>query len=248
MASMQDVNTATSTQSPVAGDDRITIDVKNTMRNGLKEGDVAILEEEPPKTYYSSLSVWLMVLFSGLAIGSDGYNAAVIGNVELLLAILYPDDLTTAIYQRLSNAFLIGMIIGMILFGVISDQLGRKTGAVATTILLVLGITLSTAANGTTSTGMFWMLIVARGVAGVGAGGEYPVSGAGAAEATDEDDKFRKRRGFMFAMLADLSASLGYVWGGLSQVCIAKTEDAVLVGLEEILASATRCSFNLVPV
>ncbi|GKT56178.1 major facilitator superfamily transporter [Colletotrichum tofieldiae] len=198
MASMQDVNTATSTQSPVAGDDKITIDVKNTMRNGLKEGDVAILEEEPPKTYYSSLSVWLMVLFSGLAIGSDGYNAAVIGNVELLLAVLYPDDLTTAIYQRLSNAFLIGMIIGMILFGVISDQLGRKTGAVATTILLVLGITLSTAANGTTSTGMFWMLIVARGVAGVGAGGEYPVSGAGAAEATDEDDKFRKRRGFIF--------------------------------------------------
>lgn len=28
--------------------------------------------EEPEKTYYSKLSVWLMVLFSGLAIGSDG--------------------------------------------------------------------------------------------------------------------------------------------------------------------------------
>lgn len=28
--------------------------------------------EEPTKTYYSKLSVWLMVLFSGLAIGSDG--------------------------------------------------------------------------------------------------------------------------------------------------------------------------------
>ena len=53
------------------------------------------------------------------------------------------------------------------------------------------------------------MMIVARGIAGVGAGGEYPVSGAGAAEATDESDKYRKRRGFMFAMLADLSASLG---------------------------------------
>lgn len=42
-----------------------------------------------------------------------------------------------------------------------------------------------------------------------------PVSGAGAAEATDESSKYRKHRGFMFAMLADLSASLGYVWGGL---------------------------------
>lgn len=28
--------------------------------------------DEPEKAYYSKLSVWLMVLFSGLAIGSDG--------------------------------------------------------------------------------------------------------------------------------------------------------------------------------
>lgn len=27
---------------------------------------------EPEKTYYSKASVWFMVLFSGLAIGSDG--------------------------------------------------------------------------------------------------------------------------------------------------------------------------------
>ncbi|OMP86440.1 putative metabolite transport protein GIT1, partial [Diplodia seriata] len=108
-----------------------------------------------------------------------------------------------------------GMIIGMLLFGGIVDQFGRKTGAVATTILLVLGIALSAGASGTTETGMFWMLIVARGIAGVGAGGEYPVSGAGATEATDENKALRKHRGFMFAMLADLSASLGYVFGGL---------------------------------
>lgn len=107
------------------------------------------------------------------------------------------------------------MIVGMLLFGVVADQLGRKTGAVATTALLVLGIVLSAASNGQSDTGMFWMLIVARGIAGVGAGGEYPVSGAGAAEATDESAHYRKHRGFMFAMLADLSASLGYVWGGL---------------------------------
>lgn len=107
------------------------------------------------------------------------------------------------------------MIIGMLFFGGIVDQFGRKTGAVATTLLLVLGIALSAGASGTTETGMFWMLIVARGVAGVGAGGEYPVSGAGATEASDESGPLRKHRGFMFAMLGDLSASLGYVFGGL---------------------------------
>ena len=123
-----------------------------------------------------------------------------IGNVELLLAVLYPEALTTSIYQRLSNAFLIGMIVGMLLFGVVVDQLGRKTGAVATTVLLVLGIVLSAAAHGTDATGMFLMLIIARGIAGVGAGGEYPVSGAGAVEASDENGSMRKRRGFMFAV------------------------------------------------
>lgn len=138
-----------------------------------------------------------------------------IGNVELLLAILYPKALTNSMYSRLSNAFLVGMIIGMLFFGFVADQLGRKTGAVATTTLLVLGIVLSTAANGVTDAGLLWMLVIARGIAGVGAGGEYPVSGAGATEATDESRQYRKRRGFMFAMLGDLSSSLGYVWGGL---------------------------------
>ncbi|KAL0940211.1 major facilitator superfamily transporter [Colletotrichum truncatum] len=194
---------------------QVTTGDKKVNRDNEHNGKVDIIAEESEKTYYSTLSVWLMVLFSGLAIGSDGYNAAVIGNVELLLAILYPEELTTTIYQRLSNAFLIGMIVGMVLFGIVVDQLGRKTGAVATTVLLVIGITLSAASNGNSPTGMFWMLIIARGIAGVGAGGEYPVSGAGAAEATDEDAKYRKRRGFMFAMLADLSSSLGYIWGAL---------------------------------
>jgi MFS family permease len=131
------------------------------------------------------------------------------------MRVIYPDSLTAGISTRLSNAFLIGMIIGMLLFGGVVDQLGRKTGAVATTLLLVLGIAMSAGSSGGTETGMFWMLIVSRGIAGVGAGGEYPVSGAGAAEATDENSSYRKHRGFYFAMLADLSASLGYIWAAL---------------------------------
>ncbi|KAM5374809.1 hypothetical protein ACJZ2D_006303 [Fusarium nematophilum] len=191
----------------------------NTKRTET-EVEAGVVVDNPDKTYYSRLSVWLMVLFSGLAIGSDGYNAAVIGNIQLLMAVLYPDTLTSSISSRLSNAFLIGMIIGMLFFGLIVDQFGRKTGAVATTTLLVVGIALSAAANGSSDLGLFWMLIVARGVAGVGAGGEYPVSGAGAAEATDESAQYRKHRGFMFAMLADLSASLGYVWAGLTPLLL----------------------------
>lgn len=80
------------------------------------------------------------------------------------MAVIYPESLTSAIHSRLSNAFMIGMIIGMLMFGGVVDQLGRKTGAVATTVLLVLGIALSAGSAGHTETGMFWMLIISRGL------------------------------------------------------------------------------------
>lgn len=91
--------------------------------------------------------------------------------------MLYPEALTNAMYSRLSNAFLIGMIVGMVMFGYVADQFGRKTGAVATTLLLTLGVIMSTAANGKSESGLLWMLVISRGIAGVGAGGEYPVTG-----------------------------------------------------------------------
>lgn len=36
--------------------------------------------------------------------------------MELLLAVLYPEALTDTIYDRLSNAFLIGMILSVSFF------------------------------------------------------------------------------------------------------------------------------------
>ena len=134
----------------------------------IEEGEVA---DSIKSARYSKLSVVLTIIFSGLAIGSDGFNSSIIGNLELILAILYPDALTTTMTSRLSNAFLIGMIVGMLGFGYVSDRLGRKSGAVLTTMILVVGIAMSAAASGTTDTGLFWMLVVSRGIAGVGAGG-----------------------------------------------------------------------------
>jgi hypothetical protein len=47
---------------------------------------------------------------------------------------------------------------------------------------------MSAASHGTTYEGMFWMLIISRGIAGVGAGGEYPVS-RGRTEYSDSTDQ-----------------------------------------------------------
>ncbi|CAJ2510393.1 Uu.00g050960.m01.CDS01 [Anthostomella pinea] len=144
---------AAQTESPNMAEPPIDAIVAEKKNEAIQRVDTDIENgsSEPEKTYYSKASVWLIILFSGLAIG----NAAVIGNISLLLAVLYPDELTSTISQRLSNAFLVGMIIGMLGFGIIVDKIGRKTGAVATTALLVLGIVLSTAASGSDPTGMF---------------------------------------------------------------------------------------------
>lgn len=48
-------------------------DSKSPVVTSVDSGDVKLQAQEvPEKTYYSKISVWFMVLFSGLAIGSDG--------------------------------------------------------------------------------------------------------------------------------------------------------------------------------
>ena len=96
--------------------------------------------------------------------------------MEPLFTDLYKDGMSSIIKTRLSNAYLIGEIFGMLFFGFVIDKIGRRTGIVFATFFLVLGIVLATAAHGTTQLGMFWMMIVARGIAGFGAGGELDQS------------------------------------------------------------------------
>ncbi|OGM43396.1 inorganic phosphate transporter [Aspergillus bombycis] len=165
----------------------------------------------------------LNVIISGLALFSDGYNAQIIGYMEPLFSVLfvpppykpYKDGMSSTIKGRLSNSFLIGEIFGMLFFGVLIDRVGRRTGVVAATAFLVLGIALAAAAHGKSELGMFWMMIVARGVAGFGAGGEYPVCATSATEAADETTKLRKNRGFLVASTTDFAVDLGFISAGI---------------------------------
>lgn len=51
-------------------------------------------------------------------------------------------------------------------------------------------------------------MIVARGIAGFGAGGEYPVCATNATEASDETAQLRKKRGFLVALTTDFAVDL----------------------------------------
>ncbi|KAE8377293.1 major facilitator superfamily domain-containing protein [Aspergillus bertholletiae] len=160
----------------------------------------------------------LNVIISGLALFSDGYNAQISECLPLTSFLVhgrYKDGMSPTIKGRLSNSFLIGEIFGMLFFGVLIDRVGRRTGVVAATTFLVLGIALAAAAHGTSELGMFWMMIIARGVAGFGAGGEYPVCATSATEAADETTMLRKNRGFLVASTTDFAVDLGFVSAGI---------------------------------
>ena len=108
----------------------------------------------------TKVSALFTVIFSGIALFSDGYNAAVVGYLNLLFAQIYPADVfDSTVKTRLSNSFLIGEIVGMLGFGAIIDQIGRKTGVLLTTTFLILGTALSAASSGTSPSGLLWMLV-----------------------------------------------------------------------------------------
>lgn len=136
-------------------------------------GELDVKEEQPPPPPVSKAASIMMVLVGGLALFSDGYNAQIVGYMNPVLAELYPDSYTKSLKTSMSNAFLIGEVFGMLFFGWGIDKLGRRSGIFWATAFLVLGIVLATAAHGTSNTGMFWMMIIGRGVAGFGAGGRF---------------------------------------------------------------------------
>lgn len=133
---------------------------------------VDIKEQEPVVRTPSKTSSVLMVLVGGVALFSDGYNAQIVGHMNPILSKIYPKEYTSSVKTSMSNAFLIGEVFGMLFFGWAIDRLGRKSGIFWATLFLVLGLVLATAAHGMTRHGMFWMMIIGRGVAGFGAGGE----------------------------------------------------------------------------
>ncbi|KAK7457098.1 hypothetical protein VKT23_010400 [Stygiomarasmius scandens] len=170
----------------------------------------------------ASISKWssiLSVLVAGMALFSDGYNIQIIGYMNSVLTKLYPDVMTTEMKARLNNSILVGDVVGMIFFGSCIDRWGRRLGIFATTFFLVLGIVLATAAHGTTPAGLLWMMVVGRGVAGVGAGGEYSVCTTQAIEAADENPYVQRRRGVLVATSTNSAIVSGFVASSVVSNC-----------------------------
>ncbi|GFZ43229.1 Probable metabolite transport protein GIT1 [Saitozyma sp. JCM 24511] len=180
---------------------------------GEGEGETAIspqtLEEgdAPLGKVTAKASDYFTLMASGFALVSDGYQNNLSTVFNAVFKILYPAVYTSVVSTRVSNSLLVGEVLGQVVVGLICDLVGRKTAMVGTTLLIVVGGILSTAASGSTPEGMFWMLTVARGMVGVGVGGEYPACSTSASESANE--KFGRDRGKVFILVTNLMLSIG---------------------------------------
>ncbi|KAI9739888.1 MAG: Plasma membrane permease, mediates uptake of glycerophosphoinositol and glycerophosphocholine [Claussenomyces sp. TS43310] len=154
-----------------------------------------------------SLSDLFTIFCSGAALVSDGYQNNLMTMTNVLLKKEYPKQYTSTVSTRVSNALLVGEILGQVVIGLTCDYMGRKAAIIITTLMIVIGGILATASNGVTIDGMFWMMTVCRGIIGFGTGGEYPASSTSASEAANEHTP--KSRGPIFILVTNLPLSFG---------------------------------------
>ncbi|KAH6884557.1 major facilitator superfamily domain-containing protein [Thelonectria olida] len=187
-----------------------TIETSSTPKyEATSESNPTDIEAAPmaPSSSRQSLSDLFTIICAGAALISDGYQNNLMTMSNVLFKKEYAKEYTATVSTRVSNALLVGEVLGQVAIGLTCDYMGRKTAIVLTTMCIVVGGILATASHGNSVDGMFWMMTVARGVVGFGTGGEYPASSVSASEAANE--RTPERRGPMFILVTNLPLSFG---------------------------------------
>ncbi|KAI0721315.1 MFS Git1p-like glycerophosphoinositol permease [Cerioporus squamosus] len=177
--------------------------------NEQKESTTPVKAQQPAQSRKAALSAYMTIAAAAFGLISDGYQNNIMTMTNVVFKKLYPIEYTSDVSTRVSNALLVGAVLGQVVVGLLCDRIGRKAALVTTTLLIVIGAILGTAAHGAHGSvqGMFWFLTVARGITGVGVGGEYPASSTSASEAANE--KILKQRGPVFIMVTNFVLSFG---------------------------------------
>lgn len=148
------------------------------------------------------------VLTGGAALMSDGYQQGVMTMTNVLLGQVLGSSYSTSYKTMVSNSMLVANIIGQVILGFVCDRWGRKQAFIFTTLFIIAGSIVCACAQGSSVDKLLWMLIIGRGIAGFGVGGEYPCAGTSAMETANEKLDHNKRI-IPFICATNLPISLG---------------------------------------
>ncbi|KAF8199592.1 putative metabolite transporter [Pholiota molesta] len=156
-----------------------------------------------------------LIFACGTALFSDGYANGVIGNVNTLLTRVYgADKLSQHNYSRtLSSVGFAGTFVGMLVFGYMSDKIGRKFGMMTAAAIVTLFSGLSAASSGAHGSvgGLLSMLSAMRFLIGVGVGAEYPCGSVSASEQSEEPGISKGAQHRWFALATNSMIDFGFV-------------------------------------
>lgn len=144
---------------------------------------------------------WRIIFTAGMGFFTDAYDLFIIGVVTSLLKPLW--HLSTLQLAILNGSSLAAAAVGAIIFGMLSDKLGRKKMYGVEVAILFVGALLSAVSPS------FGFLLLSRVIVGFGIGGDYPSSAVIASE-----HAHRKHRGFLVLLVFAMQA-VGLIVGPL---------------------------------
>mmetsp|Transcript_12611 Transcript_12611/g.20544 ORF Transcript_12611/g.20544 Transcript_12611/m.20544 type:complete len:333 (-) Transcript_12611:228-1226(-) len=124
------------------------------------------------------MGIFRIVLTSGSGFFTDSYDLFSIGLIIPILEYLYYDTHKMPDWEKgvLAGISLVGTLCGQLIFGFLGDILGRKRAFILSSTLIMLASLGSALAYPIGSASIMVLLILWRGILGVGIGGDYPLA------------------------------------------------------------------------
>ncbi|TFK45738.1 metabolite transporter [Heliocybe sulcata] len=164
------------------------------------------------------LSQVSLIFACGTAAFSDGYANNVIGSAECAVITRTYGDAAVSQHNystTISSVAFAGTVVGMIVFGYLSDRIGRKFGMMTATCIIAVFSALSAASSGAhhSLAGMLSMLSACRFILGIGVGAEYPCGAVAAAEQSEQPGIRRNAQNRWFVLATNTMIDWGFVVG-----------------------------------